>query len=274
MGDALRVHIEGPAQERIERIDLPCTSQCVQVAAVVSGGQPPYHYAWSDGTTAPQHAVCRDTSGPLKVTVSDTGVSSAEFGSPATSAEVTLQTGAVDCDPRMPDAGMPSQVKQCEPYTGSPCDLGGGVQLPDDVTVDVLGSLRFFAKGAVLPAGRYRLSYVDGCNTYGVGGGWTIHALDGAGDLASCNVVDENGGHVARAPGTTGILAGENAAFETYEACVAANCRVPPVDFDFAGGKLAAHRDGVLIGSVDDSGGEDVGGRSPTFRLTSLDHCR
>ena len=36
---------------------------------------------------------------------------------------------------------------------------------------------------------------------------------------------------------------------------------------------LAVRRDGVSVGSIDDSGGEDVGGRSPTFRLISLDHC-
>jgi hypothetical protein len=62
-------------------------------------------------------------------------------------------------------------------------------------------------------------------------------------------------------------------AFTSYAACVAANCSVPPLDFDHAGGKLGILRDGVTVGAIDDVGGETQGGRSPTFRLSRLDPC-
>lgn len=79
-------------------------------------------------------------------------------------------------------------------------------------------------------------------------------------------------------PGTVGIFDSDDetlgGAFTNYEDCVAANCEQPPIDFDFAGGTLGVQRDGGgVLGAVDDAGGEMVGGRSPTFRLTRLDGC-
>ena len=63
-------------------------------------------------------------------------------------------------------------------------------------------------------------------------------------------------------------------AYPTYAECVAANCDVPPVDFDYAGGKLGLLREpGGALGAIDDLDGSDQGGRAPTFRLTRLDAC-
>lgn len=271
---SLRIHIEDATRQPIQQVQLACSDDCITVRAFASGGHPPYTYRWSDGSSSQTYELCPGSAELVTVTASDTGVNSPEFELPSTSVEAMLQVHTLQC----PEGGPTDEamIRQCRPYAGEACELGGA-QLPDEVTVDVLGTPKFFVDGAALPAGRYRISYVDGCNTYGVGAGWTVHGLDLVGDLASCNVVDEAGGHVARTPGTTGIFAdgnsGPNTAFESYDACVAANCELGPVDFDFDGGKLAVRRDGVSVGAVDDAGGETIGGRSPTFRLSFLGPC-
>jgi hypothetical protein len=73
-------------------------------------------------------------------------------------------------------------------------------------------------------------------------------------------------------PGTEGLSVPQ--AFDTYAHCVAANCKEPPLDFDFAGGKLGLMRNGgTVFAEFDDLDGTAVGGRSATFRLTRLDAC-
>lgn len=278
--DSLHVHIELASGARSSEVELPCGERCLTVEAVAKGGYAPYSFRWNDGDASPRHQACSEAgeaTSVVSVTVMDTAVTVDEFASEASHATATITLRAHDC---MTDAGAPPTtvlVKECEPYRGKICNLGGGAQLPSDVTVDLLGTVRYFAAGAVLAAGRYRVSYVDGCNTYGIGANWTIHALEGLGDVGSCNVLDEHAGHVARAPGTTGIFAdsqpGQSSAFLTYDECVTANCHLEPVIFEFAGGKLGVRRDGVSVGAVDDLGGEAVGGRSPTFRLDRMDTC-
>lgn len=281
LADDLSVSIQNETHMRLESLVLPCAAECVGVVAVATGGHPPYTYVWSDGLEGPEREICRSTLGPLQVTATDSGRAAIEFGVPPAEVTATVSTRTVSCEqpaePSEADAEMPTIPPACRAPEPVTCAQGDGPQLPDEVTVDVQGSPRFFVDGAELPAGRYRLRYVDGCNTYGIGAGWTVHGLDNVGDFASCNVVDGSGAHVARTPGTTGIFVDPTAAttaFATYEACVEANCALAPIDFDFAGGQLAVRRDGVFVGSIDDAGGEAVGGRSPTFRLTSLDSCR
>jgi hypothetical protein len=116
------------------------------------------------------------------------------------------------------------------------------------LTVDVPGaSVRYFAGGAALPAGRYRLAYVDGCNSYGIGVGWAVHGARSILGVFSCSLIGDDGNAFAFTPGT-----------ELY----------------FAGGKLGILRDGGgVLGAIDDLGGEYEGGRSPTFRLSLLGAC-
>jgi hypothetical protein len=151
--------------------------------------------------------------------------------------------------------------------------LGTGITLPEDVTVKLDATIQYYAGGAALPAGRYRLSYVDGCNTYGVLIGWSVHAAISQG-IGSCSLVGDDGMPFLVTPGTElypPMGVGEVA---TYAECVAANCQLPPVEFDFKGGKLGVIRDGGgAFGAVDDASGDSAGGRNPTFRLTRLDPC-
>lgn len=57
-----------------------------------------------------------------------------------------------------------------------------------------------------------------------------------------------------------------------YASCVAANEGIPPVDFDFAGGKLGVIANDLAAG--DNTTGESAGGVSPTWRITFLSACR
>jgi hypothetical protein len=146
--------------------------------------------------------------------------------------------------------------------------------LPEDITVKLVDEQQYFAGGADLPAGRYRLTYLDGCFNYGVPVatlGWTVHLIKAAG--FGCELIGADGGVLMPTPGTDGdsIAAG---AFETYAKCVDANCGQAPLDFDFAGGKLGVARNGgTAFAEFDDSDGSDMGGRGPTFRLSRLDPC-
>lgn len=158
------------------------------------------------------------------------------------------------------------------------CDLGGGVILPEDLTLLEVEQAVYFAGGASLPAGRYRIAYVDGCRRFEPSnGGWTVHGsvLTITGTSA-CWVVDGAGEQVVMTPGTAGFLVGEGfepyGAFATYPECIAANCALAAVEFEFAGGTLGLLDTGDT-NPVDDERGEAAGGRSPTFRLTRLDAC-
>jgi hypothetical protein len=78
--------------------------------------------------------------------------------------------------------------------------------LPEDITVKLIDEAQYFAGGIDLPAGRYRLAYVDGCFSYGqpiTTYGWTVHALKAAG--FGCWLIDGNGMALMPTPGTDGI---------------------------------------------------------------------
>jgi len=181
------------------------------------------------------------------------------------------------------------------------CQHDGGPWLPEDVTADTLGTVRYYSGGTPLPPGRYRVKYVDGCMAYGVGGisaavsGWTVHGSRGdfISGLSAFWMVRDDGTLVVIAPGTAGtVVAPSNCspaapdceappatslgdlsagAFETYGECVSANCMLPATDFDFDGGVLGLHYGS--ISSVVNVPGESVGGRSPTYRLSRLPAC-
>lgn len=254
-------------------VKLPCGSTCTQVEAVARGGNPPYSWDWHDGVGTATRALCvTDLQlGRAKVHVTDSGRPAGEFHEDAHTTTQTLRVEQTLCS----DAAIPDQPA-CQIVSPATCEVGAGVTLPEDLTVSLDRTVRYFAAGADVPAGRYRLSYADGCNTYGsleLGAGWTVNVSPAVPGVGNCALVGADGVAFLVAPGTAGTLAGLDGAFADYEECVAANCSVPPVEFDHPGGKLGLLRDGVTIGALDDLGGETRGGRNPTFRLTRIDAC-
>jgi hypothetical protein len=73
--------------------------------------------------------------------------------------------------------------------------------------VKLIDQQQYFAGGADLPAGRYRLTYLDGCFNYGVPVatyGWTVHASKAAG--FGCFLIGADGMTLMPTPGTDGAL--------------------------------------------------------------------
>jgi hypothetical protein len=154
--------------------------------------------------------------------------------------------GGVDADARSPGDSMVL------------CDAG-------TVVGDVFGQVRYFAGGSTLPAGHYRVTYIDGCMKYSSGQGWTVQAYgpgSPAGSDAWWLVGSTTAAKIIMPPGTVGYLVGEGA-YASFDDCVTANLELPPVEFDFEGGKIGLW--------VEDSPYSDnvpgPGGRSPTWHL-------
>ena len=136
-----------------------------------------------------------------------------------------------------------------------PCDFG-------NVVSDVFGKVVYWNGGAPLPAGHYRVTYVDGCMKYSSGQDWSVNAYDGAPD--SYWLVTGAMTELAVPPGTVGFIQGSGG-FASFDACVAANASDPAVDLDFPGGTL-----GVWL--QDDPYSDNVpgvAGRNPTWHLSS-----
>ena len=135
------------------------------------------------------------------------------------------------------------------------CDFG-------NVTSDPFGATVSWNGGAPLPAGHYRVTYVDGCMKYSTAQGWTVNAYANGPDTLW---VVGSGARLAPAPGTVGFLVGQGG-FSTFDACVSANeSEDAPLELDFAGGTLGLE----LADSpyADNVAGES--GRNPTYRLSS-----
>jgi hypothetical protein len=266
----LTVHVEDAKRLKITLVTLACAGDCADIEAVASGGNPPYSFVWEDGSKDAKRHVCLDVSKSLRVTATDTPIKTAEFGHATTMASSDVMAIVQACSA---DAGAPPQTSCAQPGSAS-CKLPSGAMLPEDITVKLIDQQQYFAGGADLPAGRYRLTYLDGCFCYGTPMatlGWTVHASKAAG--FGCFLIGANGMTLMPTPGTEGFSV-DAGAFETHAKCVAANCSQAPLDFDFAGGKLGVTRNGgTAFAEFDDSDGSDMGGRGPTFRLSRLDPC-
>jgi hypothetical protein len=175
------------------------------------------------------------------------------------------------------------------------CQIAPGVSLPDDATAAMVGVSDYFADGLVLPPGRYRLAYIDGCMKLDLQAlvgvdpgvfGWNVHLtkMDASG-TGGCWLVGDHDMLIQATPGKAGILGllapspdtaavlADVAAFTTYAECVAVNCREPVSDFYFSGGMLGVRFGGSPDNSAWYSTDALQGGRGPTFRLTRLDPC-
>jgi hypothetical protein len=179
---------------------------------------------------------------------------------PPDSAPLDVLTEAT-ADGGAPDDGTVTDVNVGPDADAAPdgsCTIG-------TVVGDVFGSIVTFASGASLPAGRYRLTYVDGCMLYGGGQGWTVNAYALGDPAGSDHWWIMSGGHpitTAIPPGTVGILPGQGA-FATFDACVQANLQLAPVDVVLPAGPV-----GVWL--EDDPYSDNVAGpsgRAPTWSL-------
>jgi hypothetical protein len=279
---SLRVEIRDDSGRTLSELSLDCSGKCLTLEAAAVGGNEPYMFTWEDGSHDTKHQVCPTASTRVTLEARDTAQMTAEFAIEAQHASTQLELRVQGCS-----GVAEAAVKACRAAPPPPCDLGDGIVLPEALTVDVAGgAIQYYAHGAVLPAGRYQLSYVDGCATFGgrpsdgLNVGWTVNGQATMPGVWGCYLAAADGAAFAVTPGTTGTFAGPSTddgiggAFMTYAECVEANCDLPAFEFDFPGGKLGVGRDGGGVGSVDDLGGEAEGGVSPTFRLYRMDGCR
>ncbi len=143
------------------------------------------------------------------------------------------------------------------------CEVGEAQNPAAPGSLNLFGQIAYFDLGAALPAGHYRVTYVDGCGKYSSAQAWAIHAYaDGS---IAWWLGSTSGNKLVLLPGTSGIFEGQGG-YTDFEACVAANALLAPIEFDFAGGVL-----GVWVS--DDNYYDNVAGlngRNPVWKLTLL----
>lgn len=193
-----------------------------------------------------------------------TGADSADSGF------VSFDSGAASTDAAAasaPDAGSPAYDggQHDASTSGQGCQLGAAGSFATDQQLDLFGDVIYFAKGQVLPKGRYRATYEDGCMKYNNIFMWTVNANAGDGWWL---VGASSSERVTLLPGVFPALVVDG--FASFADCVAANKQLPAKEFEFAGGKL-----GIWLNDVpyqDNQAGE--GGRNPKWSLTLLvDAC-
>jgi hypothetical protein len=254
-------------------ITLSCADSCADIEAIATGGNPPYTYAWSDGTTGGTRRVCPSQTTTYQVTVTDSP-RTGELAQPSHTGTASLDAAVFPCleagTPAASDASTGDASTLC---VGSGADvIDSGTGLPQVLTIDVKGSTRYFNGGAALPAGNYRVTYVDGCMEYGAesfGYSWCVadpQVMLGQGataltDPGHCVLVGNGATIIGELPGATAM------GTTTYAACVAASKTSAPLDVSFAGGTLGIYVNDSL--TSDDVGGESQCGASPTWQLSA-----
>ena len=150
--------------------------------------------------------------------------------------------------------------------TEATCTIGAAQSLGTDQNPDLFGQIAYYETGNALPAGRYRITYVDGCIKCSGSQDWTIHAYsDGS---AAWWLGAASGDKLIMPPGTVGYVS-FNGAYTLFTDCVAANLLLAPIEFDFAGGQL-----GLWV--ADTNYGDNVAGdsgRNPAWKLERLGAC-
>jgi hypothetical protein len=110
-------------QMAVKLITLSCADACATVQAVASGGNPPYHFAWEDGSTNPTRKVCPASDTSYVVRVTDTA-KTGELPHPAESAQASVTADVITC----PDGGTPGDVGagscQAGTYVGTTTGTG------------------------------------------------------------------------------------------------------------------------------------------------------
>jgi hypothetical protein len=146
---------------------------------------------------------------------------------------------------------------------GSSCGVAGSYATQQ--SLDLFGQIVYYAGGAALPSGRYRVQYVDGCMKYNAGQDWAVNAYADGHD-SFWLVGDTTSDRILIPPGTVGFLVGSGG-FATFDECVAANLALPAKEFQFAGGKIGVW----LSDSPYSDNVAGVDGRNPKWSLTLLE---
>jgi hypothetical protein len=231
---------------------------------------------WID--TTPPSAAGAGAKKPPSTTASDASArEDVDAGNPSpgvSTAEPTDNTGNAGSNASGPSNGATSAQPDA-------CALARPGAEPLVVTVVDTNAVTYnFADGALFPAGRYRVEYVDGCRRYDNTAAWTLHASLVAAGLSSegrggCYLIMSNDQAVELAPGTAGVVVGEGpdplGAYGSYDECVAANRMQAPRDLTLSAGAIGIMNAGDS--SPDKTTGEAIGRRSPTYCLTRLDAC-
>ncbi len=148
------------------------------------------------------------------------------------------------------------------------CELGSATSAATAQELDVLGNIVYYIDAQTLPAGRYRVEYTGGCFKVNFLFDWTVQAGPATDDgwwLVGENTDDR----VLKLPGTGVVGSATPTGFSKFQDCVDANLALPPVEFDFAGGKLGVWLDDNPY--LDNAVGE--GGANPAWQLTLLKEC-
>ncbi len=243
---------EPPGEMAIEVVTISCAGECKQVLAVATGGNDPYTFAWNDGLTTAAREICATDDTTFTVSVTDTAIVDGEFPYAAQTATATITADVSSC---VGDAGTDADTD------AGTCE---GATVLGPITPDVHGAPTYFANGAALGAGRYRITYLDGCLRYEGPWGWSVNGLDTYRYLIIGETTTEV---LAPAPGltSTGFFSAA-LDYPVFDDCVAASRALPSldVDIDFAGGRLGIWQNDFK--PEDNVPGPD--NRSPTWLLT------
>jgi hypothetical protein len=96
--NALSVGVQDIAAMKIEILTLQCAGDCADIVAVARGGNPPYTFAWEDGSSDPRRRVCLEASAKLSVSATDTSVAADEFSYEAKTATTEVTARVLSCD--------------------------------------------------------------------------------------------------------------------------------------------------------------------------------
>lgn len=145
-----------------------------------------------------------------------------------------VDTGPADAEPapdalEPPDAGPADAQDLDATAADAGCVIGQVTSTATTGQLNLFGTPVYFNNGSALPAGTYRIRYVDGCMKYGGGQGWTVNAY-AANQSCWYLIGASTSDRIVVPPGTVGYAVGSGA-FANFEDCVAASAAVPPVEF-------------------------------------------
>lgn len=153
----------------------------------------------------------------------------------------------------------------------SDCVIGSATSTATATNLSLFGTPTYFAGGAPIAAGTYRLKNNGGCLKYGAGQNWTVHAY--ANGVVSWWLVGETtSAPIGIPPGTVGFERVPGSAdrdigsFTDFNQCDAANRALPAQSFTHTGGKLGIWLKDEIY--ADNTAGE--GGKNPSWTLSRI----
>jgi hypothetical protein len=172
-----------------------------------------------------------------------------------------------DAGPDASDAGSDAIADAAA--DSATCTIGEVSSEATASNLSLFGTPVYFNDGNPLPAGTYRITYVDGCMKYGGGQGWTVNAY-GAGGCCNWWLIGEStSDRKLVPPGTIGYAVGSGA-YANFTDCETASRGTPSQEFEHTGGRL-----GVWLQDspyTDNLAGEN--GRQPTLEAGAVGGMR